>query len=285
MNADNLIKTALAWAELVRVKHCLFAFLGVFIGASVHSGGLVVGLVVLKTAVGVLMLVAAGNIFNDYIDCLQDKLYNPKRPLPSGRVSKSDAAMAALLLFLGSIGLAKNTSDEMFYAIIFSAAVILVYAKYSKSTVLISNLAMSYFSAAVFLIGVVAVEPDALFRFSFVWIFAACMGMLTFARELVEDMHSMEADALEYTNTLPMKIGSIGVKGLAFVFAGVSVLITTIPFTTDWIIHYGVYGVFIFLADAVVLFSFTQHPAEGNRTMAVSQVLVIFAFFFGAIYL
>ncbi|MEA2013349.1 MAG: UbiA family prenyltransferase [Verrucomicrobiota bacterium] len=100
------------WLRLVRLPN-LFTIPGdVFIGFFLATGGHYAGrgkdlflLVIIS-----LCIYAGGIILNDYCDIEKDAKKAPKRPLPSGAISKTTALIAIILLFIISLVTASSIS-------------------------------------------------------------------------------------------------------------------------------------------------------------------------------
>jgi len=84
--------------QIVRIENVLFvaalAWIGVLAGESAAPAGSVAAVTLTVAAI-----LAVGNIFNDLVDERLDTIGKPWRPLPSGRLKRSQA-LALLVLFL-----------------------------------------------------------------------------------------------------------------------------------------------------------------------------------------
>jgi len=284
---DNLLMLL----ELVRIRNALIVFFGVIVSATFIltcdlTDNAEVGNVIIA-GIAASLITGAGNAINDYFDSEVDKINKPKKPIPSGRIAKPDVGMISIVLFLIGIGLSKSINDYCLIIAILNSMILILYAKYSKKALLISNLTISYLVASVFLFGVLATvdNPGEIMigdDIRIVMIMSACAFLMTFSREIIKDIEDIEGDKREYAITLPIRIGIENAKKSAIILAIGAILLSFLPF----FIHLRSfnllsYGILIVLADIIFLISLTMHPSLGQRIMVFCMVLALIAFFLG----
>ncbi|RLI93588.1 MAG: hypothetical protein DRO94_04865 [Candidatus Altiarchaeales archaeon] len=277
--------------ELVRIRNALIVFFGVIVSATFIltcdlTDNAEVGNVIIA-GIAASLITGAGNAINDYFDSEVDKINKPKKPIPSGRIAKPDVGMISIVLFLIGIGLSKSINDYCLIIAILNSMILILYAKYSKKALLISNLTISYLVASVFLFGVLATvdNPGEIMigdDLRIVMIMSACAFLMTFSREIIKDIEDIEGDKREYAITLPIRIGIENAKKSAIILAIGAILLSFLPF----FIHLRSfnllsYGILIVLADIIFLISLTMHPSLGQRIMVFCMVLALIAFFLG----
>ncbi|HHQ45229.1 MAG TPA: hypothetical protein ENN13_03725, partial [Candidatus Altiarchaeales archaeon] len=91
---------------LTRPRNMLMAFIGVFTGAVLYTQDYNL-LMLFAAALSASLILAGGNGMNDYFDFEIDRVNKPERPIPSGRITRSDAMMLSIVFFLSGLGLAK----------------------------------------------------------------------------------------------------------------------------------------------------------------------------------
>ena len=93
------------YLELMRIKNCMTASFGAYIGGLIASNFNFSYLFVLILAFLVVFFICGfGNVVNDIYDVEIDKLNKPHRPLPSNKISIKNAwRFAWLLLIFGLI--------------------------------------------------------------------------------------------------------------------------------------------------------------------------------------
>src|SRR5881628_3703874 len=92
-----------AFLEIVRLPNCLMIGLAVIVGEFIGLGGLPS---YTATAFGFLtasMMMAGTMILNDIYDVEADRVNNPQRPIPSGRIKNREAYILAVFFSVASI--------------------------------------------------------------------------------------------------------------------------------------------------------------------------------------
>ena len=126
--------------ELLRPHNCLAAALTTLLGAYLSNGSVLPpsrSLIVVTAAMCVV--VAVSNVVNDYHDVAVDTLNYPRRPIPSGRVTRQAAGVVAVTL--GAAGVIGAATLGRGWAAIVGVYLILgvSYSYVFKSTVLVGN--------------------------------------------------------------------------------------------------------------------------------------------------
>lgn len=282
----NLLKVAKTLSDLLRVRNCLMAFFGVLIGATIAYSGeaVILNLKIIAAGIAAFLVMGAGNAMNDFFDVEIDRINKPHRPIPSGRISKSDAMMLSLSLFMIGIAIAKYIN---FYALLIALAnsvILIVYAKYSKKLLLISNIGVSYLVASIFIFGVVSIDAFHKNEINIISIITVCAFLMTFSREIIKDIEDMEGDKRKYSVTLPIVIGVEKSRIIAWIFALSAILFSLIPFFITLLsFNLYVYGILISTADVIFLLALTKNPAMGQKMMIFGMSLALFAFLLGNI--
>jgi geranylgeranylglycerol-phosphate geranylgeranyltransferase len=172
----------------------------------------------------ILLITAAGNVINDCYDAEIDAINRPDRPIPSGSITRRDALVYAVLLFLISIiiGVLFAPLPLTIIAVV-NSFLLWFYSSHLKVMPLLGNLAVSYLSASIFLFGgalngwsgVIANLP-----------FAGATFFVILARELVKDAEDMPGDQAHEARTLPIVYGLRITVIIAGIAAAIGVAIT-----------------------------------------------------------
>lgn len=272
--------------SFVRLRNCFMTFFGVIVGASlVYAGSHIIPFTapVLTAAVAAALITAGGNTLNDYFDIETDKVNKPHRPIPAGRITKSDALMFSVTLFLIGLALAKAVNK---YTLLFAGVntiILVLYARYSKKMFFISNLSISYLVASIFVYGALAIQnphaPINPSRMDLALILAACAFFMTFSREVMKDVEDLEGDQRMYSRTLPIVLGQKKAKRITTLFALAAIALSLMPLIVN---HPGlagtVYGPLIVIADLLFLSALTMYAPLGQRTMLAGMSLALIAF-------
>ena len=132
-----MISKLSAYAELLRISNVLTAAADVWMGMVVATGALSPPAVSVPLTVTSILLYLSGMVLNDVFDARQDAVDRPTRPIPSGRISRTEAAALGGLLMLGGLGLAawvgaQNSAGEPFFVACLLAVAILLYDRWLK---------------------------------------------------------------------------------------------------------------------------------------------------------
>ncbi|MFH1722111.1 MAG: UbiA family prenyltransferase [Candidatus Altiarchaeota archaeon] len=290
MKIQEILNYTKAFFEIIRVRNCLLGFVGVMLGALLVSQGNFSVLFAQKTVFAGLaaaFILGAGNAINDYSDYEIDKINRPNRPLPSKRISRSDALMMTLTLFLLGLALSKAINRYCLYIAIFNTVLLVLYAVYSKKVLFLSNLTVSYLVGSIFIFGALStidsgVNPLTLPGIQITGILSICAGLMTISREIVKDIEDIEGDKKSYSLTLPIHFGAKTAKKTALVFTIAAVLLSLLPMifapqgfdTLKYLIFIGV-------ADISFLFSFTMHPSLAQQVMVAGMAFSLMGFYAG----
>ena len=220
-------KTILAYLELSRPINGVIALISVLLGGFFAVGTLN-HLDVLTVAISALLLLSAGNAFNDYCDYEIDRINKPQRPIPSGRVQRREALIFAIVLL--SIGAALGFLVNRYAALIalIVSSCLIAYAVWLKRTPLVGNLVVGMLTGLTFIAGGVAVMSirgvlvPAIFAFLF-----------TTAREIVKDIEDTEGDIENRAKTIAVISKRVAVL-MALVFMFAVILFSPIPYLLDW---------------------------------------------------
>ena len=220
-------KTIFAYLELSRPINGVIALISVLLGGF-FAVGTFNHLDVLTVAISALLLLSAGNAFNDYCDYEIDRINKPQRPIPSGRVQRRGALIFAIVLL--SIGAALGFLVNRYAALIalIVSGCLIAYALWLKRTPLVGNLVVGMLTGLTFISGGVAVMSirgvlvPAIFAFLF-----------TTAREIVKDIEDTEGDIENRAKTIAVISTRVAVL-MALVFMFAVILFSPIPYLLDW---------------------------------------------------
>ena len=179
------------YLELLRPKNCLMAAFAVLIGSFLYLklDLLLVWTPVAFVALAAFLITGAGNAINDYFDVEADKENRPKRPIPSGRVSKRGALAFSIILFALGMALASFTMVLAFAIAVFNSLLLVVYSWSLQHKTFFGNFTVAYLTGSTFLFGAAAVGNIQL-----ALIFSLLAGLTTFSREIFKDLEDLEGD-------------------------------------------------------------------------------------------
>lgn len=102
-------------------QHMLLAIGGAFVGIAVSGGFLNFNAFI--AFISLALLVAGFNTFNGVTDFKIDLINKPSRPIPSGKITRSNATLYSVILYAIGLFIAYNLTYQ--YMVIYSIAVIL----------------------------------------------------------------------------------------------------------------------------------------------------------------
>jgi geranylgeranylglycerol-phosphate geranylgeranyltransferase len=289
LDFDGIIDRFLMYWQLLRVKNGIIAFFGVLVGGTfVYASGTPVEWApVLMAGFVAFIVTGAGNALNDYFDYEIDKINRPDRPIPSGKISRSDVLMVSAVLFLVGWGLSKSINDYCFAIAFLNSAILIFYAKYSKKVLFVSNLSISFLVCSLFAFGVAAtiqrnVDVVGIEELILVAIVSSSAFSMTLAREIIKDIEDIKGDMEKYAKTLPISIGEEKAKKMAALFTAIAICISLTPFILPLgTFNLLIYGIIIIAADLIFIASLLMEPAIGQRIMIIGMVFALLAFFLG----
>ncbi len=173
--------------EIIRPLNCAMSSVGVLIG-----GFLVLETVsfpLLMAIVAAFLITGAGNSINDLFDVESDRINRPRRPIPSGRVSKNYAILLTLVLFGTGILISASINWLCFILAVSNSLVLVLYSFNLQNKILLGNMAIAYLVGSTFLFGGASVNNITL-----PLILTLLAGMATFSREIVKDLEDLEGD-------------------------------------------------------------------------------------------
>lgn len=269
------------YLELTRPLNCMMAGLAILIGGFVGAGGAVTSYVhqMALAFIAGCAIMAGGNAINDFYDAKIDAVNKPLRPIPSGRVSKRDAFIISIGLFMLGIVIAHFINPTAFLIAVINSSVLIYYAYRLKRTALWGNICIGYLTGSTFLFGGAAVNGIAVTSTLFILAMLATIG-----REIAKDIEDLEGDKEEGAVTLPVLIGAHKSATVASIFIIMTVLLSPMP------VIFGILGIpyllVVTLACVILLFgcaAIKRSPSTASLLIKSAMVVALFAFIIGAV--
>lgn len=267
--------------EITRPHNLAVAALAILAGWAI-AGGTTTAKLVWAIAAGALVA-AAGNVVNDYFDADIDRINKPRRPIPSGRLSRRQSRDLAITLCVTALLAGAAAGREMLLAVLVWMVVLHQYSRRLKPRFLWGNLAVSLVCASGFVVGAWLagdVRPSILPAFL---AFLFLMG-----REIVKDVEDLPGDSAHGARTLARRLGERRALGVALAFFLLFACLTPSPYwlelcgrsylLTVWL------GVLPLLALANWLMWRDTSPANLVRVswiLKLDMVVSILGFYFG----
>jgi geranylgeranylglycerol-phosphate geranylgeranyltransferase len=211
-------------AELVRLRNATFGAAYTLLGAYLADDfARVVAVPVLVAAVVVLLVVACGNVTNDYRDASADAIAKPARPIPSGRVSRPVAGWIAIGLGVASVALASNLGPTLMIFALVTVVIGVAYSYVLKEIPLLGNASVGMLCGAILVFGALAaggVTPPVV-------VSSTLTGLFVFAQEIFYTVEDEPGDRASGVRTVATTFGATNAlrifKVLAVLFVAVAV--------------------------------------------------------------
>jgi len=273
------------YVDLLRPLNCVIAAFAILVGAVVAVGPNGMGAVALQVSVAALvgfMFTGAGNALNDYFDRDVDRVNHPGRPIPSGRVSMTNALAFAIFLFTLAAVLGIFTGLLAFTVVLVNLIAMVTYEARFKRKGSSGNIMIGWLVASLFIFGGAAAYGEstaALQRIAWLGLLAF---LATLGREIVKDIEDVAGDVDR--RTLPMVIGvdRAGLLAAFAFFAGV--ILSPFPFTTGRLgaAYLGIVAV----ADGIFIYCSwfsSSKPTQVSRAAKYGMMVALIAFLAGGV--
>ena len=268
---------------LIRPMNGIMAGVAVWIGWSVETGDpspLNVPLLMLMASA--FLVLSGGNIINDIRDAELDERIHPRRPIPSGIISKGKANILWIMAWVlaavtTTISLLMNGTTLLpIYILTASLLILAAYEWKLKDRGFPGNLSVSLLTGSTFIFGASltgSISP-------LVWAFSALALLINLSRELLKDMEDSEGDS-GYRRSLPLTRGRDAAllvsRGAVLIAVAVSILIGALAAVNPMFI------VLVIIADG--FFVSSVFPSSGisastmQRRSKMGMMFALLAFY------
>jgi len=214
----------LAIMRLVRLSNSLPASALVLLGAKLTGSALLDPRLWLAMA-AMWCITAFGYVSNDLSDVVEDRINKPDRPLPTGKLTRRQAIMLALMLLVTALLLSRQLGWLALTVAALVLALLLLYNWRLKGALGLGNLLIASLAACALLPGAVAV--DGWQRVTFVKLLPATTALALFilAREMLKTLEDRAGDGVAGKRTIAIQLGTAPtlrlIACLALLFCGV----------------------------------------------------------------
>jgi geranylgeranylglycerol-phosphate geranylgeranyltransferase len=253
--------------KLSRPFNALSGALAVILGGYVARTG--EWLHVILAAVVTVLITAAGNAWNDYLDVEIDRINQPHRVLPSGMISRRGAWMFSVGLTLLALVVAAFINWPAFIVAAAATVVLYIYSWKLKSTVLMGNATVAAVSALSAVFGGIAagnVWPTF-------WL-AIIIATAILGREVLKTLADYEGDLRQQCRTIATAWGQRRARVVFYLLAAATTWVMMVPYlfrvykpVYAYVVALGVYPVIIY-----ILLRVGQHTT-GRQLEKLSQLM------------
>ncbi len=217
---------------------------------AVLMGGYVAGtgewLHIILAVIATFLASAAANAWNDYLDIEIDRINQPKRPLPAGKISPRAALIFSFTLTGVALLLAAFINWAAFWVALVTAAALYVYSWKLKSTVLMGNATIATVSAVSAIFGGVAAGNARPSLWLALIIFVTIMG-----REVLKTLADYEGDLQGRCRTVATVWGRRRARIIFYILGALTLMTMLLPSILR--IYKPIYGVIVILGVFPVL--------------------------------
>lgn len=276
------VRKFLAMYKIARPWNAVTGALAVFLGGYVAGTGewLNVGM----AAIVVLLITAAGNAWNDYLDVEIDRINQPQRVLPAGLLSPRAAWTFSVVLTGLALLIAAFINFYAFLVALLAAIILYLYSWKLKSTVLMGNATIAAVSALSVIFGGIAagnVLPTLLL--------AAIVATAIMGREVLKTLADYEGDLRQRCRTIATAWGRRPARIVFYLLAAATGWIMLLPYLLDfykpiyaYIVAFGVYPVIIYALLRVTRYSSYRQLERVSKVMKLDFLVWFVAVLLGA---
>lgn len=271
--------------EIARIPNCFMMGLAVIIGEFMSLGS---AMTTYSATVGFLVgfvLLAGSMAVNDILDAEIDAVNNPYRPIPSGRVSKTEAAAFGVVTLFAGLLLAFVLSVLNFLIALTAVGLMLYYNRFGKKTGLPGNAVVSANLAIPFIFGGAIGGVN-----STLYVFATLAFLAGMGREVIKGMADLAGDSKRGVRTLAVTRGLGTASKVGALFFVAAVLLSTLPIAlrlVSWL-YVPIVLVcdvgFIYSAYSILRNHSPQNALRSKNQALIWMLLGLIAFIAGGFY-
>jgi len=253
--------------KLTRPMNALSGALAVLLGGYVAGTG--EWLNVFLAAMATILVTGSANAWNDYLDVEIDRINQPNRVLPSGKIDPRDAWRYAVSLTAVALVISVFINLAAFLIVLFSSIILYLYSWKLKSTILLGNATVAVISASSAIFGGVAAGNIWPTFWLAIIIASAIMG-----REVLKTLADYEGDLSQRCRTIATAWGRRPARIVFYLLTAVTVWVMMVPYLFNvyspiyaYIVAFGVYPVIIYIVLRV-----SQHTSP-RQLEKLSQLM------------
>ena len=250
MEAPSILAKACAIIELIRADLVLGAGIFVVAGELLGQGRLPPLPEALLGFLTGLFISGSANISNDYFDREVDRINQPGRPLPSGRVSVTELWTLSLLFAAAGLGTASLLGKPVLALAAAIWTVAFLYNLKLKEMGLLGNLCVAFCVGMTIIIGGTIVGSVN----GIVLTFAALAFFFDLGEEIASDAMDVKGDELRSSSSIAKRKGKVYALHLSAGILAIFILLTLIPFLMGWL---GYSYLLLILAADLLMASFS----------------------------
>ena len=253
----------------MRLANALIAGTAVLLGAFLSSNQ--INLAIWLSAVSISLLAIGGYLLNDYFDFEIDKINQPHRLLPSGRLTRKQALRYSIICFFIANGIFAIIDLNLLYIGSGISLLLFLYTPFLKPRPLMGNIVVSLLLATTFPIGAIAASGQ-MKMIIFPIIFAILVNL---PREILKDGEDLVGDRKAGLKTFPVVFGIEKTRRLVIVILSLLVLLLIVGS-----FHYGllfalVVGVGMVIPVIIIIIRSKRSPIWFRNSQLILKISMI----------
>lgn len=277
------MKTLIAAIKISRPLNMLITFAVVIVAAIISSKNISLSLPAIYAGLSAMLVVATGNIINDYFDFEIDKINRPNRVLPSGEMTKKTALLLYFLISIVAIVLSSLVSNSAIIIVLLTITILFLYSKIFKGVPLVGNILIASCTGLAFIYGGVAVGNWEVAIIPSIFAF-----LINLIRELLKDVEDLEGDLQNKRITFAGKFGVEITRRLILSITVILILATFYPFVSKvYSIEY--FMIVLFTINLILVYfikelnkeNFLEQISKLSNYLKLSMVFGLIAIYFG----
>ena len=248
------------YLEIMRPINSLMVGVAIIVGAVITGGiNILDNLIILfYSFLTGFTLTGASMAINDYYDRKIDAINEPKRPIPSGRISPQSAVVFTVILSVIGLASSWQISVGAFIIAIFAWAIMMAYSMWGKRTGFLGNLMVSSCISLPFIYGgLISGKIPASLSFSLL-AFLSNTG-----REITKGIVDIQGDKAAGIRTIAVTRGATRAADIATLFFIAAVASSVIPVYMNLVSFW--YIPFVLTTDIGLIVSSYQIIADSSR--------------------
>jgi len=264
--------------KIVRPANVLLMGIGIFAGYAISTGTLQISVELLAGAITCGLYTAFAMVTNDIIDIDIDKVNEPSRPIPSGKLSPEEATVYSFVLLGAGVLAASLTSNIWFFSIPQAVALMcVIYNLYLKKSGFLGNVLVSALVASSFVGGgLIAVGHIE----TYLMLFALMAFIGNLGREVHKGIADVEGDRSKGVMTIAVAYGVQKAKWLSVSLYTTAILLALVPIAlgiTNRYYPYAIAVVAVLLMTSSVRVLKMQRSEDLRREKNLVRVWMLFA--------
>ena len=274
--------------KIIRPLNCFLSGLSLFIGILITLGPKILGENLLLFSIGflIIILIAAGGfVINDIYDIEIDKINQPHRILPSGKISLKTAKLYSTGLFIFGVVLSIlvlsfkpigfNLGLFPPFFVIFGIASLFLYASYLKKLGVIGNLLITGLSGIPFIVGGLFIGDLTRTVFPILLVIS-----VMYSREIIKDVEDIKGDieASDFMLSLPAIIGVKNTVNIGKIFMFLTIIFTALPFIGNTFSYFKSWAVVVMamVLDITMIYSIIILNGTEDNLIATSKKVKVY---------